>query len=413
MGSTGAASELDFDWLRPGALGTGYIERLQQIQKQFPVFWSDHQNAWLVTRHTDILEGLRDETRLSAHRYHLRLEQHAKETRQPEGELLRAVRRWVLNIDGADHARLRTLLLKPFSKPAIDRFRDNSRAIFGRILDRVEQRERFDFVNELAFPYSAQSLLHIIGMSHVITPDELFIMSQSIVAALSGTPTEADYAIADQAIAKLSPVIVHEIEERRKTPREDLLTSLVHLSEMGDRLTESEIVLLFQVLFLAAIDTTAYTLSLVQPVLEGSASHRAYIRAHPERMPAILDELQRYVGMMNMMYRIATADFEWHGRQIKAGDVVLFMFSVGNRDPQVFEEPDTLNFERKRKQTLTFSPGLHHCLGHFIAKMELEVGLEELLKRYECVRVLEPPTYQPNYMTRSFSSMFVRLEPRA
>jgi cytochrome P450 len=405
--------ELDFDWMQPGALGDTYLERLQRIQQQTPVFWSEHQKSWIVTRHADILAGYKDEARLSAHRFHLRLEQHAREKGEPEGELLKAVRRWVLNLDGMDHARLRTLLLKPFSKPQIDRYRDAVRANFVQLLERSAARERFDFVNELAFPYSAQTLLHIIGMSHVITPEELFKMSQSIVVALGGRLTEEDLKAGDRAISTINSKIVREIEECRRAPRDDLLTNLVTLSENGDRLSESEIVSLYQVLFLAAIDTTAYTLSLIVHVLDRSPEHREYIRSHLDRMPLIVEELQRYVGMMNMNFRIATVDFEWHGQQIKSGNSVMFMLAVGNRDPQVFEDPNTLNFDRKRKPTLMFAPGLHHCLGHFIAKMGLEVALEELFGRSERVRVLETPEYLPNYMTRSFGQLMVRLEPLA
>jgi cytochrome P450 len=116
--------------------------------------------------------------------------------------------------------------------------------------------------------------------------------------------------------------------------------------------------------------------------------------------------------MQNLMHRIAAEDFEWLGQKIKAGDMVFFMLAAGNRDPDVYTDPDSIDFERQRKTPLMFAPGLHHCIGHFIAKMELEVALRVLFERYDRVRVVEPQLeYRINYMTRGFQRLSVRLEP--
>jgi cytochrome P450 len=413
MTSTSAqdSENLDFDWLQPGALGEGYLIRLQQLQRVAPVFWSAHQNAWVVTRHADIIDGLKD-PRLSNHRYHLTLEHRARSMEEQDGKLLQAVQRWIFNMDGTDHTRLRGLLMRPFSKSQIDRYRDSVRNNFVVAVDKTSRLKQIDFVNDLAFPFVAQALLDIIGMAHVVRPDELSLMSRTIVAAMVAKPRDLDIKEANQVISKVTSWILREIEDRRRAPRDDLLTTFVTLSEGGDRLTESDIVRLFQVLMLAAIDTTTNTMALMISVLDKSATHRDYIRSHPDQLPAIVEELQRYVGMMNMMHRIAGSDFEWHGQQITRGDMVYFMLAAGNRDPQVYEDPNVLNFERKRKVPLMFAPGLHHCVGHFVAKMELEITLEELFRRFDRVHVLEQPVILPNYMNIGFQRLSVRLEPR-
>jgi pimeloyl-[acyl-carrier protein] synthase len=397
---------LDFDWLQPGALGAGYLDRLRKVQEAKPVFWSELQGAWLVARHADVIAGLKD-PRLSNHRYHLRLEQIAKATHAPEGELLKAVRGWIFNMDGSDHTRLRVLLMKPFSKSSIDRYHHSTRAAFVKAIDSIVARGPFDFVNDLAFPFVAQSLLEIIGLADVVSREELFAMSRTIVTALAARPDPTAIAAADRVIATVTTWLLAGIEERRHSPRDDLLTSFVTLSEGSDRLTEGEIVRLFQVLMLAAVDTTSNTLSLMVSLLDREPHHREYIRAHPDRLPAIVEELQRYVGMMNMMHRIALVDFEWHGAPIKQGDMVYFMLAAGNRDPQVYEDPDHLDFDRKRKLPLMFAPGLHHCIGHFVARMWLEIAIGELYTRFARVAVLAPPVIMPNYMNIAFESLRV------
>lgn len=404
--------DLDFDWTAPGAVGAGYIDRLKKIQERTPIFWSEHQQAWVVTRHADILAGLGDR-RLSNHRYHLKLEQRARETGRFDGELLGTVRRWVFNTDGSAHTRLRNLLMKPFSRGQVERFREPVRELMNRRLTELETRESFDFVSDFSLPFIAEALLEIIGLSDVFTPQQIIDMADTIVVALVGQPDEAAFQAADRSIRELTPIIVREIELRRRSPRVDLLTSFVELSENGDRLTEDDIIGLFHVLLLAANETTAFTLTLMMPVLDEAEPRRAYIRAHPDRLPAVVEELQRFVGMQNLMHRIAAEDFEWLGQKIKKGEMVFFMLAAGNRDPSAYDNPDTVDFERQRKLPLMFAPGLHHCIGNFIAKMELEVALEELFRRYDRVRVVEPELeYRANYMTRGFTRLGVKLVPR-
>jgi pimeloyl-[acyl-carrier protein] synthase len=411
MKHTADIADLDFDWTQPGAVGADYLRRLGRIRESTPILWSDHQQAWIVTRHKDIIAGLADR-RLSNRRYHLGLERRAEMIGQPDGELLGTVRRWVFNTDGTDHTRIRNLLMRPFSRLQIERFRESVTKTLNDRLDLLEARESFDFIDEFALPFVAEALLDIIGMADVLTPEKVMEMAETIVIALVGQPDEAAFQAADKSIRDLTPIIVQEIDARRRSPRADLLTSFVEISENGDRLTQDDIISLFHVLILAAADTTAFTLTLMMPVLDHSKAHRDYIRSHPDRLSVIVEELQRFVGMQNLMHRIAAEDFEWLGQQIKAGDMVFFMLAAGNRDPAVYDNPDMVDFERQRKIPLMFAPGLHHCIGHFIAKMELEVALHELFRRYDRVRILEPELeYRINYMTRGFKRLNVRLEP--
>jgi pimeloyl-[acyl-carrier protein] synthase len=410
MAITPTAEELDFDWTQPGALGPDYFQRLRRIQQTTPMMWSAHQQAWIVTRHKDIIAGLGDR-RLSNRRYHLKLQARAEEIGS-RSELLETVRRWVFNTDAPDHTRLRLLLMKPFSRAQIERFRPGVTKIINRRLDELQSRPGFDFIGEFALPLVAEALLDIIGLADALTGEKVIEMAQTIVVALVGQPDEVAYQAADKSIRDLTPIILREIESRRRTPRADLLTSFLEIAENGDRLTQEDIISLFHVLILAASDTTAFTLALMIPVLDESRTYRDYIRAHPDRLPAIVEELQRWVGMQNLMHRIAAEDFEWLGQKIKAGDMVFFMLAAGNRDPDVYTDPDSIDFERQRKTPLMFAPGLHHCIGHFIAKMELEVALQVLFERYDRVRVVEPQLeYRINYMTRGFQRLNVRLEP--
>jgi cytochrome P450 len=406
----GEAMELDFDWLAPGALGPDYVPRLRRLQKHAAVFWSERQHAWIVTRYRDIAEGLKD-SRLSSYRFHLALERHTRERGWPEGALLRSMRHWMFNLDGREHMRLRTLLLKPFAKGEIEHHRERTRAVFANALERVRGRPSFEFQKELAFPYVAQVLLELLGLSECFSPQE--ITSLNIAGAMTEAIDDAKIAAADQAVERVGHVLGSEMEKRRRAPRGDLLTSLVSVADQGDRLSDFDITGIFLILALGGIDTTSYTLAMMMPVLERSPGHRDYIRAHPGRITPIVEELQRLVVMKNMVHRLATQDFDWHGEQIRKGDMVFLMLGIGNWDESVFPHPDTLDFERQRTASLIFAPGLHHCIGHNVAKMELEVALGELLARFDRVEVLdEHHEFHPNTYNRGFKALNARLVDR-
>lgn len=403
-------ASLDFDWSEPGAMGDDYIRQMLLIQRAEPVFWSERQQAWIVTRHPDIVAGLKD-PRLSNRRYHLGLEANARDA-GTSGSMLETVRRWMFNNDGRDHMRLRTLLMKPFSKARAEEFRPTFRTMLDRQLSYHENRARFDFMSEFSQELVASSLLKILGFENVLSARQMITMAETIVAALVTSNDANSVRDADQTIDELTPIIQREIALRRSDPCGDLLSDLIHISEAGDRLNEDDIISIFHVLLLAAIDTTSNTMSLMVSVLDGSPENRQYIRQHPERIGAVVEELQRFVDMQNLMHRIVAEEFEWHGKRLRKGQMVYLMLGIGNFDAQVYPNPGRLDFERDRRQMLAFAPGLHHCLGFNIAKLELEEFLLHTYGRYENVRVLEPPTYQPNPMTRAFNELQVQLIPR-
>ncbi len=405
-----AVDNLDFDWAQPGALGGDYIRRMLRIQQAEPIFWSDHQQAWIVTRHADILEGLQNR-KLSNRRYHLELEANAQDAGS-SGSMLETVRRWMFNNDGRDHMRLRTLLMKPFSKRQAEDFRPIFREMMIARMTALTNGHSFNFASEFSHKLVASSLLKMLGFENVLSAEQMISMAETIVAALV-TASDADSVRkADHTIDQLTPIIQNEIAARREAPRDDLLSSLIHISEAGDRLSEEDIISIFHVLLLAAIDTTSNSMSLMVAELDKSQKHREYIRQHPERIGAIVEELQRFIDMQNLMHRIVGDDFEWHGKQLKKGQMIYLMLGIGNFDANVYPDPEKLDFERDRGQMLAFAPGLHHCLGFNIARMELEEFLLHTYVNFENVEALESPTYQANPMTRCFEELRVRLIPR-
>jgi cytochrome P450 len=402
--------DLDFDWSVPNITGPDFVPLLRRIQRHVPVFWSERQNAWLVTRYTDVAEGLLDR-RLSNHRMHLVLDPYRKgDVFRDYPEFTQAILRWVFNVDEPDHTRLRKLIIRPFSRAQADRHRDFAADSLRRLLT---EHDRAEFITDIAMPYTCHNLLHALGVDDVIDMTHMIRWATTIAVAFGTSfmdPTAS--APAEQSIVEITEIIGEQVRDRRARPRTDLLTQLVQLSEGGDRLTTQEIVHLFQVLLLGGFETTANTLTLIVLALGTHPDRVEHIRAHPEQLTEIVDELQRFVGMVGLKSRVVAEDFEWHGRQLARGDLVYLMLNAANRDPDAFTDPDEIRFDRPRKQNMVFGPGLHHCIGHHLARMQLEVALSVLYSPHPRIEVLDlAPSWTPNPLTRNVTELPVRCLP--
>ena len=169
----------------------------------------------------------------------------------------------------------------------------------------------------------------------------------------------------------MAEIFTREIEDRRKTPRSDFITALVTAADGGDTLTVDEMIGALILIIVAGHDTTSNSMTLGVRALDRHPAAWAEMRAHPERSVDSAVELMRYSAMSAGQPRLAAQDFEWRGRKIRKHDLVMLLIAGGNRDPQVFPNPEKLDLTRANDQSQTFAPGLHHCIGHLLAKLQL------------------------------------------
>ncbi|MET0657117.1 MAG: cytochrome P450, partial [Steroidobacteraceae bacterium] len=135
-------------------------------------------------------------------------------------------------------------------------------------------------------------------------------------------------------------------------------------------------------------------------------------RAQPDKGVEFAIELMRYIAMSTTMPRLASQDFEWRGRKIREGDLVMLMIAGGNRDPKIYRQPNALDFSRPNDTALTFGPGLHHCIGHLLAKLQLSEFFTAVTQRFDRVEILEDPQFTPNLVFRAVNQLHVRFHPR-
>jgi cytochrome P450 len=219
---------------------------------------------------------------------------------------------------------------------------------------------------------------------------------------------------ADHAMAEMNELFVREIEAHRREPRDDLLTALLHATEDGETLSDDEMLAALSLLLVAGHDTTHNSITLGVVALSRSPASWIYMREHPERTLECVNELMRISAMSAAQARVAVADFELGGKRIRQGDAVFLMQAAGNRDPGVFPRGDQLDFSHDNSQSLVFGPGLHHCVGHLLAKMQLCEFFSQLVQRFDAVEILdERLDFMPQIVFRGLFKLNVRFHPRA
>jgi cytochrome P450 family 142 subfamily A polypeptide 1 len=242
--------------------------------------------------------------------------------------------------------------------------------------------------------------------------------SDDMIAA-DGHYDEPDVvARAGAAFAEYSAYVTEICEDRRRTPREDLVSVLVGadpelIAGSPDRLelANHELVLLLTVLLVAGNETTRNALSGGMQLLIENPGEREKLLRDPRLLPGAVEEMVRVVSPVLSFGRTVTADTELRGRKLEAGQKVLLLYPSANRDADVFDEPDAFHVDRNPHH-LGFGLGSHFCLGANLARMELRVAFEELLRRMPDAEYAGGgPVFKPSALVRSCVGMEIRFTP--
>ena len=307
--------------------------------------------------------------------------------------------RSILNLDPPDHTRLRRLAAQAFTARRIAALRPMIERIADELLTALAERNPpADVVEHFAFPLPTAVMCEILGVPFA-DRDRFRLWSQVIVAPLAFTPDLVEKARADGASDMLALVAA-----KRAKPGADILSSLVHAQEGDDRLSDAELVDLGTQLLLAGHETTVTLLGTGLFLLFTHPDQLAALRADPDLTPGAIEEIMRFDGPIeNSLLRVPLEDIEIGGTVIKAGEGVVALTCVANRDPAVFPDPNRFDITRRGAAQLGFGHGIHFCLGAALARLEAEVALRALLARFPSLDLAVAPEeieWRPPLSTR-------------
>jgi cytochrome P450 len=283
-------------------------------------------------------------------------------------------------IDAPDHIKYRRIVNPWFSPRAMEAAEPAMRALCRQLVEDVAEAGACDFVSEFALRFPTEAFLSVAGID---TADaDLFVpWVEDFFSGFSGDPAGLE-AMA-KALGGIREYWVAALAERRRDPepREgDLASHLLH-STFDDRpLTDDELLDMLTVLVLAGLDTTRATLGYIFWHLATHPEQRRRLVAEPELIPSAVEEALRYYPIVFGDGRKVTRDAEFHGVQLKKGDMVYALVAGANRDPRAYERADEFVLDRERNHHMGFANGPHRCLGAHLARRELQIAVQEWLR---------------------------------
>lgn len=383
---------------------------LRKLQDQDPVFWSEKQKAWIVTRHEDVMATFRDR-RLSASRIVPFLSTVVPNLREQFPLIATFEEKWISNVDQPIHSRLRKLMANAFSRGVVEELRPKTRQISRDLLARAEGRD-VDFVKEVAGELPSRVLTEMFGIPPHLR-EQFAVWAGNIQAATGAAVLDrAMIEIYHQTLVDMNVELSKLIEERRKAPREDLLSQFVQARDANDQLSEQELLGACHATIIAGFETTMHMLTLGLVELAERPPLQARLLESEAEAAKVVEELLRYVGMAKGMLRIAREDFEWHGKTIRKGDFVYGMNLAASRDPRAWDRPDAIDPDRNLSRSMAFGPGVHFCLGHLLAKMELAEFFSETFQNYDVALRSEERRYINSFTFRGLEELPVRITAR-
>jgi cytochrome P450 len=375
---------------------------LRRLQAEAPVsravMWGSVP-VWLVTRYEEAKALLAD-PRLSKDR------DTGLNLLPPNnsGELATELTRHMLQADPPDHTRLRKLVVKAFTARAVEQLRPQIETIADELLDEIDTSAPVDLIASYAGPLPVRVISELLGIPvrsrfrAVLGP----FLNQS-----SGEQKQAG---ADELITMLTALIA----DKRRQPGADLTSALIHATDDGEQLSESELLATLTLLIIAGHDTTVNLIANGVLALLRNPSQLAALRADPTLMPAAVEEFLRYGSPVN----IATIRFTTEA--IHVGDVeigpdqfVMISLLAANHDARHFTDPDELDITRKPNSHLAFGHGIHHCVGAALGRMEGRIALTKLLDRFQHLEraTSEPIEYRDSTIIHGPVTLPVRCHP--
>ncbi len=311
-----------------------------------------------------------------------------------EGPFLRWWQEVLLSLEGDDHARLRRLLMPAFRRRSIEALQPDFQRLATELVDAFAPRGEVELVAEFAEPYSARILCLLLGL-----PDDEWSQVAGWADDLGksfGIRVREDLPRIEAALAGLTAYVEQVVDDRAARPRDDLVTTLLQAQESEGRLSRDELVVSLVFLAFAGMETTRNQIGLAVQTLLRHPDQWRLLGERPELGRAAVEEVMRVNPTVTWVTREAVEDVDLHGLHLPAGSIVQVLSHAAGTDPAAVAEPafDLLRAE-ERPPHLGFGGGVHHCLGHFVARTDMAVALPLLARRMPGAEAEGPGEWLP------------------
>jgi cytochrome P450 family 142 subfamily A polypeptide 1 len=381
-------------------------ESYRWLRDEAPVYWDPVQRLWAVSRYDDVLEVERDTARYSSYQ-------------GSRPHLDQSADRSMINLDDPAHQAQRSLVSRRFTPRAVRSHEDHVRGVVTQILDEVEPLGECEAIDAIASRLPAMVICDILGYPPELWPKVRWWSERTMYLAGQTAPEgpPADDRLPalvepagqpiDEVVKDFATATMQVIGARRAGARDDLISLWAHTDGWDDGHVLEEVILVLD----GGAETTRTVIGTMIHDLALDPTQRRLLAERPELLgTTAVDEFIRWVSPVLNMRRTATEDHELRGQRIRKGDQLLLLYGSANRDPSAFAGPDRLDVTREHNRHVAFGFGTHFCLGASLARLEIRVMFEELLRRIPDWELVDPSAAR--IMPASFARAYDRVPIR-
>lgn len=353
-------------------------------------------NGWILTRYHDcvsVIDDLRFKTLEN-----IRCHSDESVRGKPEGP-------------EAIYVRFRKAVTKALTPSTVRKLQPMIQGVVDELVDDALDARKVDLMATFCYALATAVFCEIYGIPRGDRPLITGWM-EPIVEGLDDAPVGVSAEVTarrDHARAEMSAYLQSLAAERRKSPRDDLISDIVRIEHDGQGMTDHEVAEASIILLLAGHETSASLVGNATFVLLRHPAEVQQLRTDPTRWPLAVEELLRYGPPAQVLIRQASDDFELAGHHIPAGDILVVSLAAANRDPAVFDDPERLDLGRDPNPHISFGHGPHYCLGTALARAEGVAALKTLFERAPGLSLAEQPRYKPTLIRRALESLWVEL----
>lgn len=371
------------------------------IRAEVPVFKWEEYGHWCFARFDDVNALLRDR-RFGRQILHVASAEALGWPETPEHlrPFYAFEKHSLLELEPPVHTRLRGLINRSFLSRQVERLRPSIASLSNGLLDRIEQQHEADLLTAFATPIPIIVICDLLGVPTDMA-QQLLAWSHDMVAMYMARRDRAVEEKAVEATVAFSDFMRGYIKDRRKSPRDDLLSELIRAEEQGRKLSEDELVTTAILLLNAGHEATVHAIGnsvktlLERDILDGITEGH-------------IEECLRIDAPLHLFTRYALEDLEFAGIRLKKGEVVGLMLGAANRDPARFPDPDSFQPSRDPNPHVSFGAGIHFCIGAPLARLEMQVALPILFQRLPKIELAEEPVYRNAYHFHGLEALRVR-----
>ncbi|MFF1543880.1 cytochrome P450 [Streptomyces sp. NPDC058291] len=380
-----------------------------ELRQRGRVIYFEPTDQWLVPRHADVSALLRERRLGRTYQHRFTHEDFGRTAPPAEQEPFHTLNdHGMLDLEPPDHTRIRRLVSKAFTPRTVERLQPYVRRLAGELVDRLVAQGGGDLLSDVAEPLPVAVIAEMLGIPESDRAP-LRPWSAEICGMYELNPSEETAARAVRACVEFSDYLRELIAERRKEPGQDLMSGLIAAHDEGDRLTEQELISTAVLLLNAGHEATVNATVNGWWTLFRHPEQLAALRADHSLVPSAVEELMRYDTPLQLFERWVLDDIEIDGTVVPRGAEIAMLFGSANHDPAVFAEPDRLDLARADNPHISFSAGIHYCIGAPLARIELAASMTALLERAPTLALAAEPRRKPNFVIRGLEGLSVTL----